>query len=208
MPRRGGLLVRNPHFHVWSPDRPDGSPTRSRSAIDRPRAQVAAVERGDGGHRAPRLGETRDVHRAQDAVRRTAAHRPRRGLAYVFLNVRTPPFDDVQGPARAQLRRRPRPRRRARWARRTHAADLPDAAPRACAGTRPRVPSPSTRNPAGTWTGPDLARARRLVAASGTQRHEGRVLGRAALGRGRPLLPLAPAHARLSQPLARSTTST
>ena len=36
-------------------------------------------------------------------------------------------------------------------------------------GYTPSCPFTANPNPAGTWTGPDLAKARRLVAASGTR---------------------------------------
>jgi peptide/nickel transport system substrate-binding protein len=87
---------------------------------------------------------------------------------YVFLNVTTPPFDDV------------RVRRALNLATdRRRVVDLnggPAFAEPSCQVTPPSLPGyhaqcPYTIAPtaAGTWSGPDLARARRLIAASGTK---------------------------------------
>jgi peptide/nickel transport system substrate-binding protein len=92
-PRRGGMLVRNPHFRVWSPDRPDGFPDRIAIRDEPPSAQVAAVEHG-----------TADVALLDYATRGVARLRIRDGArlhtdpaaqtSYVFLNTLAPPFDD------------------------------------------------------------------------------------------------------------------
>jgi ABC-type transport system substrate-binding protein len=86
----------------------------------------------------------------------------------VFLNVRAPPFDDA------------RVRRALNYAvdRGRVAALLgaPETQQPTCQllppgfqGYTPSCPYTANPNPAGIWTGPDLARARRLVAASGTR---------------------------------------
>jgi peptide/nickel transport system substrate-binding protein len=88
------------------------------------------------------------------------------GTLYLYLNTKTPPFDDVRvrravdfaldrnqmlqllgGPAVAQIT----------------CQILPPNTP----GYRPYCPYTVNPNPGGTWTGPDLAAARDLVAASG-----------------------------------------
>jgi peptide/nickel transport system substrate-binding protein len=86
----------------------------------------------------------------------------------MFLNTRVPPFDDL------------RVRQALNYAvDRKHIVDLRGetlAAQPTCQllpppvpGYRPYCPYTLGRNPAGTWTAPDLAKARALVAASGTR---------------------------------------
>ena len=89
-------------------------------------------------------------------------------LDYVFLNVRTPPFDD------------PRVRRALNYAvdRReiTRLAGGPDLAQPTCQllppgfpNYRPSCPYTLHPNPGGGWSAPDLERARRLIEQSGTK---------------------------------------
>jgi peptide/nickel transport system substrate-binding protein len=161
-------LVRNSHFHVWSPDaRPDGFPDRIAVRLSAPRAQIAAVDRGAA-----------DIALIFHGIRRVAGLRtrygarlhtdPHPGLWYAFMNVRTPPFDDV------------RVRRALNYAvDRGHVAELLGTRetqvptcqllPPGIQGYTPSCPFTANPNPAGTWTGPDLARAHRIVAASGTR---------------------------------------
>ena len=166
-PRRGGLMVRNPHFHVWSPDRPDGFPDQIAFRLDGPRAQVAAVERGA----ADIALLPREIHGAGQLRTRYGAwlHTdPHPGTTFVFLNTRTPPFDD------------PRVRRALNYAvDRGRVAELfggqltqkptCQLLPPGIQGYAPACRYTVNPNPAGTWIGSDLARARRLVAASGTR---------------------------------------
>ena len=167
VPGKGGLLVRNPHFDVSSRDRPDGFPDEIAIQIEKPRAQVAAVERG-----AADIALLPREIRGVTALRRRYGARlrtdPNLGTGYAFLNVRTPPFDD------------PRVRRALNYAvDRERVAKLfgsREIHQPTCQLLPPYFPGyvPTCRytvnpNPAGTWIGPDLATARRLVAASGTR---------------------------------------
>ena len=166
VPRRGGLLVRNPHFKVWSPDRPDGFAAQVSLRYQPPRAQIAAVERG-AADVALLDFDTRGVTELRTRYGARLHTDPASGLVYVFLNVRAPPFDDV------------RVRRALNYAvDRGHFGALfgaPETQHPTCQmlppgfqGYTPSCPYTANPNPAGIWTGPDLAQARRLVAASGT----------------------------------------
>ena len=170
----GVRLVRNPHFIVWSRDaRPDGLAdeivVRFRRSDD---ARVAAVERGAAdvvdvagpfGTNLPRARVAELPNRNPGQVHTDAVPE----LDYMFLNVRTPPFDDA------------RVRRALNYATDRHAiAELeggPDLATPTCQILPPGLPgyTPSCRytidpGPSGSWTAPDMRRARRLIARSGT----------------------------------------
>ena len=167
VPGRGGVLVRNPHFDVSSRDRPGGFPDEIAIRLEKPRAQVAAVERG-----------TADIALLPREIGAVNALRTRHGArlhtdpylatSYVFLNVLTPPFDD------------PRVRQALNLAvDRGRVAELFGSPgthqptcqllPQGFSGYVPTCRHTVNPNPAGTWIGPDLVRARRLVAASGTR---------------------------------------
>jgi len=166
-------LARNPHFHEWSAAAtPDGYadriswtflPHRAASA----RKAVRAVERG----RADVLFDPvpRELVREVQTQYAAQAHaHPTWGVTYLFLNSRVPPFND------------PRVRQAANYAANRSAA-VPAAAQvlgsePTCQILPPNFPGyrrycPYTTNPgaSGVWKGPDLERARRLIAASGTE---------------------------------------
>ena len=165
--QRGGLLVRNPHFRVLSPDRPDGFPDeivlRGMPAKD----LVAAVDRGtadvalyDYGTEPPVQGRARFGARLHvDGFPQTW---------FVFMNTRVPPFND------------PRVRRALNYAvDRGRVAEILGSQvtnkptcqllPPGFMGYTPSCPFSIGSSPAGVWIGPDLAKARRLVARSGTR---------------------------------------
>jgi peptide/nickel transport system substrate-binding protein len=171
---RGARLVRNPRFRAWSPGaRPDGFADEIVVRVDPDRdAQVAAVRRGEadvvlavsafGGHVPASLPAL--ATRFAGQLYTDAAPE----LDYMFLNVRTPPFDDV------------RVRRAINYAvdRRaiTRLAGGPDLAQRTCQLLPPGFPNytptcPYTLHPSagGGWSAPDLERARRLIKQSGTE---------------------------------------
>jgi YVTN family beta-propeller protein len=167
--RRGAALVRNPHFHVWSDAaQPPGFPNRivmdAAVTLD---AATTAIERGKAdvmvgyGPPANRLREVETRYASQVHVH------PYSAVEYVFLNTRRPPFDDV------------RVRRALNYALDRGAIVRiqggSTVAEPTCQVLPPLIPGyqptcPYTRNPtaSGAWTGPDLPKARALVAASGT----------------------------------------
>lgn len=201
-PRRGGLLVRNPHVRAWSPDRPDGFPDQITIRFQRAKAQIAAIEDGaadiavfDGP--TPYAARLRARHGARLHTD------PAPGTAYAFLNVRAPPFDDV------------RVRRALNYAvDRSRVAELVGTSethkptcqmlPRDSRATRHRVPSPSTPTPpvpgpAQTWpkhagSSPPPGRAARR--SSSGARPRGTSPSAATSARSLPRSAIAPACAR------------
>jgi YVTN family beta-propeller protein len=167
-PDRELRLVRNPHFRVWSEDaRPDGYADEIRLRLsDDVAAQVAAVEQGRSD-----VMVNPPVERLQGLLTRYPGRLhsdPVPWSDYLFLNTRVPPFDDLrvrQALNYAVDRERVVDSLGGPLAARATCQLVPPAVP----GYRPYCPYTLDRNPAGTWTAPDLARARDLVGASGTR---------------------------------------
>ncbi len=171
-PERGGRLVRNPYFEVWSQDaRPDGFPDEIAIDVgDDINAQVAAVERGDADVvtvAGPFGGPLSPAGVRELAIRHAARlySAPLPETDFMFLNVSLPPFDD------------PRVRRALNYAidrRRIVALEggnllahpTCQIVPAGFPGFRPYCPYTLDPNPAGTWVAPDVALAQRLVDAS------------------------------------------
>jgi len=167
--RRGGVLVRSPHFRPTAA-RPAGFPDRMElevTPLGRVETHTAAVERG-----------TSDLtwlvdYPVRGVLPGLLARAPRQvvsvpwaGGNWMFLNVRQPPFDDI------------RVRQALNFAvDRAKLVELyggPQAADLSCQivspgfpGYSPYCPYTADRSRGGGWTAPDLERARRLVAASG-----------------------------------------
>ncbi len=167
VPRRGGLLVRNPHFKPWSPDRPDGFPDQVSLRYHQPPAQIATVARG-AADVALLDFDTRGVTELRTRYGARLHTDPASGLVYVWLNVRAPPFDDVRV-RRALNYAVDRGRFGALFGARETQHPTCQMLPPGFQGYTPSCPYTANPNPAGIWTGPDLAQARRLVAASGTR---------------------------------------
>jgi peptide/nickel transport system substrate-binding protein len=174
---RGGVirLVRNPRFRLWSAAaQPDGFPDQ---IIERfgytGGSAVRAVERGSADITSDNLDQTWSPALTSSLQQRYSSrlHNPTAAVAAnqgVWLNTRLPPFDDI------------RVRQALSYAvDRNHLVDLaggPVAAAVGCQllppdteGYKPYCPYTVDPNDAGTYTGPDLATAKRLVAASGTE---------------------------------------
>jgi peptide/nickel transport system substrate-binding protein len=170
---KGARLVRNARFRVWSPDaRPDGLADEIVIRVLPDAAQIADLRRGttDVARVADQFGTSLsrsriDALTAEFAGRGFTSAAP--ALSYMFMNVRTPPFDDA------------RVRRALNYAldRRTigKLAGGPNVADPTCQVVPPgfRGYTPSCRytldpGRAGYWSAPDLETARRLVDRSGT----------------------------------------
>ena len=161
-------FARNPYFHEWSyAAQPEGNPDRILWQIGRtPEAEVRAIEHGRADWMLDFVPvELRSEVQTQHAAQLHSDPIPE--TDFFILNTRRPPFNDV------------RVRRALNYAldRRVIAGTYggPAAATPTCQLLPPGLPGysrycPYTRNPSpsGTWSGPDIARARRLVAASGT----------------------------------------
>ena len=182
-PGRELRLTRNPYFHSWSSEaRPDGYPdTIVASMSADAAAQVSAVQsdRSDavvfaGGYSGlDRLAESRAIAFA-DASRVHAGPAPTN--SYLFVNVGVRPFDDPRvGQALnfAIDRRRVLELAGGSSLNALSCQVLPPGLP----GFTPACPYTRDVGAGGGWTGPDLARARRLVAASGTRGQRVEVLG-------------------------------
>jgi ABC-type transport system substrate-binding protein/DNA-binding SARP family transcriptional activator len=169
VPGRTLHMVRNPHFHEWSAAaQPDGYPDEIVFTMGRSDAQAtAAVAAGKldflGGLGFPNAAASFRSHYP------TQVHiRPQAGTSALALNVTAPPFDDVRVRQALNLAL---DRNRI-----VQAVARPVAATPTCQILPPGLPGyrrycPYTKDPRadGRYQGPDLAKARRLVAASGTK---------------------------------------
>jgi YVTN family beta-propeller protein len=164
--RRVLRFVRNPYFHVWSQTaRPDGFSDEIEFKLDlSAQSAVTAVERGRVDV-APvpvdRLEEVKTRYASQLHVTPAVA------TWFLFLNTTLPPFDDVRvrralnfAVDRAAVTR---VQGGLEFARPTC-----QIRPPLVAGYRPYCPYTIDPSPTGEWKAPDIARARQLVAASGT----------------------------------------
>jgi YVTN family beta-propeller protein len=163
-------LVRNPSFREWSAAaQPDGIPdeiTWLFGSDDTEQSIRAVLEgRADLLWQLSTLPESLDLHTRFPSQLRTT---PALGTFHVALNERMPPFDDVDA------------RRAVNYAvDRDQVVGLfggPESARSTCQILPPGLPAyeaycPFTAHPTsgGTWTGVDLAKARALVARSGTR---------------------------------------
>ena len=163
-------LVRNPYFRAWSTDaRPEGY-------VDELR-----IHRTTNLNASARAVETGSADLVPLAVRGQTAEQQRGLLARVagrlhldaqpvtlwwFFNTRVAPFDDVRVRRAVNFAVD-----RARLNRLAGGLDSPtcQVLPSDLPGYRPYCPYTVNPNEGGTWTGPDLAKARSLVAASGTR---------------------------------------
>ncbi len=162
------VLVRNPHFRQWSAAaQPDGYPDKLISVYGGTRdQQLTAVEHGKAdlmrSPPAPRLDEVTSRYAAQVHVF------PAARTYALFLNTRVPPFNNLAA-RRALNYAIDRSKASAGFgevdARSVTCQILPAGTP----AYRPYCPYTLNPTSHGVWTGPDIPRALRLVAASGTR---------------------------------------
>jgi YVTN family beta-propeller protein len=166
-------LVRNPNFHEWSKAaQPDGYPDKIVFKVGgSPNDAVTDVIRGKadvfshGGSGPPSKGLLDAIKIEHASQVRT---NPQQATVALFLNTRIAPFD------RLEVRRAVN--YAADRAAAVEAAGGPDLAEGMCQilppyfpGHRPYCPYTAGTPNQGRWTKPDIAKARSLVAASGTR---------------------------------------
>jgi len=172
-PKHGLRLVRNPRFREWSADaqprgipdeiveRVKGSPDAHIRAVVDGLADVASVAWNAGTPSPSAIASVRTRHAGQLRLP------PSKITWYLSLNTRVPPFDSR---AARQAFNLAIDRRRLRdlTVGRELGTVTCQALPPSLAGYRRHCPY--TRDPSkdGSWTAPDIERARRLVATSGT----------------------------------------
>ena len=169
--RPGRLLrfVRNPFFHEWSrAAQPDGYPDRIdiRTAGT---ADDAIRDVVDGKADVVRL--SRAVHpvaavEARAPARSQVHSDPRPNLQALFLNTRVPPFDRLDA-RRAINLAVDRAAATSAWGGRNVAEPTCQLLPPNVPSYRPYCPYTAGSTTSGTWTAPDLAKAKALVARSG-----------------------------------------
>jgi YVTN family beta-propeller protein len=171
VPKRALTLVRNPYFRVRAPARPDGFPDEIVFRLGGPvNAGIRAVERGRMDVSGVSLEHTEGIQLLEDFKARhpSRSHlHQEQATVLVFLNLTHPPFDDV------------RVRRAVNYAIDRAAISGsygPGFAQPTCqlrppgtVGFRRYCPYTAAPSRTGEWKAPDLTRARRLVAASGTR---------------------------------------
>jgi peptide/nickel transport system substrate-binding protein len=167
-PGRRFTLVRNPRFHEWSkaaqpagyPDRIVLTPAKSVTEA------VRAVERGTHDFSLDGV-PTELEHEVRTQYASRVHVNPVHGSTYLFLNTKVPPFDDVR--VRRALNYAADRAGAVRVSARIAGGEpscqiLPPEFP----GFRRYCPYTLHPGPPGQWEAPDLERARRLVADSGT----------------------------------------
>ena len=170
-PKRGVRLVRNPRFREWSQAaQPSGYPNEIALTFGGGAdAQVSAVEHG----RADLTADAGAASAATVSALQTqyASHlevNPKAALLSFFLNTRVAPFDDVRvrrAVSFAVDRNELVALSRGGASGQTTCQLLPPNFD----GYRRYCPYTLHPNSGGAWTAPDLAKARELVAASGTR---------------------------------------
>jgi peptide/nickel transport system substrate-binding protein len=169
------VLVRNPHFRVWSaPAQPDGYPDRIEMTFPSQLLTAAgltaalgeeltAVERG----KADMMVGPPPSRRVELETRFAGqVHSFPETLTYgLFMNTRVPPFNNLLARRAVNFAVDRRKSISGNFGGTVTCQMLPPGMP----GYRPYCPYTSHPTAGGLWSGPDLARARRLVAASGTK---------------------------------------
>jgi ABC-type transport system substrate-binding protein/DNA-binding SARP family transcriptional activator/streptogramin lyase len=167
-PGRELLMVRNPRFREWSAAaQPAGNPDQILIRLDLSGARAASAVAAGTGDFLPSIGQIPSGasyiqhHRSQLRIN------PQLITAFLNLNVNAPPFNDLRVRQAVNLAL-DRQRVVNGWGGPLAAQPACQILPPGLAGYQRYCPY--TTHPAadGSWRAPDLARARRLVAASGT----------------------------------------
>jgi peptide/nickel transport system substrate-binding protein len=171
-------LIRNRRFREWSrPAQPDGyadeivwklgvRPDAAVDAILRGRADYAALAPGQYS-----LGQLPPSRRTEIRTRHARQLRTHDllGTEYHVLNVRKAPFNDVRARRALNLAIDRRAVARLLSGASTGATPTCQLLPPQMPGYRRHCPYTARPDATGAWHAPDVARARRLVAASGTK---------------------------------------
>ena len=191
-PKHVLTLVRNPYFHEWSKAaQPDGYPDKIVFEIGgTPDEAVDAVIRGKADAFSTSQSETPPSESRLAAITTQHASQvhtnPQPATVALFLNTRLAPFNQSRRAQGAELRRGSR--RSGQGGRRADVAQptcqiLPPHFP----GYRPYCPYTAGTTAQGRWTAPDLAKARALIARSGTRGMKITFWSWSDLGRPRPV---------------------
>lgn len=172
--QRGFLLVRNPYFRQWSAAaQPAGYPDKIRYVwVPTQDAELTAVERTPGTTgSADVMVDAPPASRLTELATRyaTLAHtHADLGVTYLSLNTRAPPFSSLA--ARQAVNLAVDRRKLAAIAGGPQVSTPTcQVLPPGMFGYAPYCPYTAHPSAAGRWTAPDMARARQLVAQSGTR---------------------------------------
>jgi ABC-type transport system substrate-binding protein/DNA-binding SARP family transcriptional activator len=168
IPGRELLMVRNPRFREWSAAaQPAGYPDRILIRLGLSGARAAAAVADGRSDFLASIGQFPSGAAYFKHYRSQLRINSQLITAFLFLNVNAPPFTDLRVRQAVNLAL-DRNRVVAGWGGPLAARPACQILPPGLAGYRRYCPW--TRDPAadGRWHGPDLPRARRLVAASGT----------------------------------------
>jgi peptide/nickel transport system substrate-binding protein len=172
VPDRALTLVRNPHFRVWSSvARPDGFPDEIEFRLGGPRTGIPAVEQGQVDVAAFPL-DREDVQEKLDGFRARYPSQfhvhAEQATVLLFLNTTHVPFNDLRV-RRAVNYAVDRAAISGSYGGPTYAPPTCQLRPPGTVGFRRYCPYTAAPSRTGEWKAPDLTRARRLVAASGTR---------------------------------------
>jgi YVTN family beta-propeller protein len=167
VPRHELVLARNPEFHQWSSAaQPDGFPDRIVWTFGHSVAsQVAAVQAGTADWSIDPVPDPALL--AARYPNRTHSN-PMLGIAYAAFSVNIPPFNDIRVRQAVSLAA-DRAAVAAEFGGPRQAQPTCQVIPPGLTGYQPFCPFTVGQSRSESWLGPDLARARQLVRASGTE---------------------------------------